>query len=157
MPSLPSSHSVIQLCPSSDFSGSKTKARVAEFLFSHWKNSGLIFPNCLLSSLFGDFGFSRGTRTVAWYCLVWDSNLSGCVSAIYPPQVIMAHMPLRGLCRRLGGAGEGSLYPLVCPEAPATCGFGPSPNHIPGGGLFGDIPLRTWPLPLEDSLNLGVS
>jgi len=29
MPSLPSNHSLTQLCPSSDFSGSKTKARVA--------------------------------------------------------------------------------------------------------------------------------
>ena len=60
----------------------------------------------------------------------------------------MAHMPLRGLCRRLGGAVEGSLYPLVCPEAPATCGFGASPNHIPGGGLFGtyhsELGLFLW-------------
>lgn len=45
----------------------------------------------------------------------------------------------------------------VCPEAPATCGFGASPNYVPGAGLFGEIPLRTWPLPLEDSLSLGVS
>lgn len=66
MPSLPSSHSLTQLCPSSDFSGSKTKAKVAEFLFSgHWKNSGLVSPNSPLSSLFGDFGFSRGTGTMA--------------------------------------------------------------------------------------------
>lgn len=66
MPSLPSSHSLTQLCPSSDFSGSKTKGKVAEFLFSgHWKNSGLVSPNSPLSSLFGDFGFSRGTGTMA--------------------------------------------------------------------------------------------
>lgn len=58
MPSLPSGHSLTQLCPSSDFSGSKTKARVAQFLFSgHWKNSGLISPSSLLFSYLGTLGF----------------------------------------------------------------------------------------------------
>lgn len=53
MPSLPSSQGLTQLCPSGNFSGSKTKARVAEFLFSgHWKNFGLISSNSLLSSLY---------------------------------------------------------------------------------------------------------
>lgn len=58
MPSLPSSHSLTQLCPSSDFSGSKTKAKVAEFLFSgHWKIL-VWFPPTLLSPLYlGTLGF----------------------------------------------------------------------------------------------------
>lgn len=42
---------LIQLCPSSNFSGSKTGKNC--FLFNgHWKNSGLIFFHSLISSLY---------------------------------------------------------------------------------------------------------
>lgn len=148
LPAWSQPHTAVSL----NFSGSKTKARVAEFSLynGHWKNSGLISPNSLHPPLFGDFGFSEGTRTMV-LCHWSAIQTSRCVSSIYPPLVSSGHVLPCEDSSSLGSAGEGGRphgnrrsLP-TCARAPVTCGFGTSPNHIPGQGLFGGNTTQRGP------------
>lgn len=106
MSSFPPGHSLIQLCPSTS-QGQRQRQELLNFLFNgHWKNSGLISPNSLHPSLFGDFGFSEGTRTMV-LCHWSAIQTSRCVSSIYPPLVSSGHVLPCEDSSSLGSAGEG--------------------------------------------------
>lgn len=50
---------------------------------------------------------------MAWYHWSVIQTFLGVFLASTHSWSVVAHMPLWRLCRRLGGIGEGSLYPLV--------------------------------------------
>lgn len=110
------------------------------------------FPPTLLCPLYlGTLGFLEAQE-------LWP-DIAGLFLSVFLASThsrsAVAHMPLWPL-QKTGRYWWGkSVHLCVCPEAPATCGFGTSPNHTSGGGLFGEIPLRTWPLPLEVLWALG--
>lgn len=123
---------------SSNNSGSKTKARVAEFSVMAVGKVLVRFPQLTpYPLLFGDFGFSEGTRTMIlphWPAILTSVCFQRLpTSAQRGPCAALWRLQENGRRWRGQATGSQGLYPLGA-RAGSACdvGLGTSQNHTPG-------------------------